>query len=121
MAAVSCEKEPEARKTTQEQLLGKWRLQLSQEEYYKPATTLVDSESYTGEPGDSVVFKPGNVLYGYTDADYEEMEYRLENDHTLYIEQEAWKIASLTDKELTLVQEETVMDERYVLRLFMVR
>ena len=118
---VSCKKEEVEQQSQKEKLLGKWMLQRAQEELYSPATNLISSDEYIGEPGDSLVFMRNDILYSYTDSDVEETNYNLVNDSTLDIEQERWKIATLTDRELTLVQDETLMNERYVLRIFMVR
>jgi hypothetical protein len=121
LTAASCGKDPEVRKSKNELLHGKWMLQRAVEELYSPATTLIDSDEVTGEPGDSLVFKPNNILYSYEGSFEEQSEYRLINDSTLHIEQEQWKVATLNERELTLVQDETFMDERYVIRIFMVR
>lgn len=109
------------RKTKQALLQGKWMLQRAEEELYSPATTLVEREEVTGEPSDSLVFKPNNILYSYEGSFEEQSEYRLVNDSTLHIEQERWKVVTLNERELTLVQDETFMDERYVIRIFCVR
>ncbi|HEY1112769.1 MAG TPA: hypothetical protein VGE66_04390 [Chitinophagaceae bacterium] len=121
LVAVSCQKDPDVQRVEPQKLLGKWLLERAVEETYSPATTLTDREEYLGEPGDSIVFRPNNVLYSYDGPYMEETEYRLLDNNRLRIEQEEWTIEALNEQELTLVQDETEMNERYVIRLFLVR
>jgi hypothetical protein len=121
LTAASCGKDPEVMKSKKDLLHGKWMMQRAVEELYSPATTLIDSDEVVGEPSDSLVFKPNNILYSYEGSFEEQSEYQLVNDSTLHIEQERWKVTTLNERELTLVQDETFMNERYVIRIFLVR
>ncbi|WP_205510164.1 lipocalin family protein [Longitalea arenae] len=101
---------------TRAMLLGKWQLDKSIEEYYKPVPVLQEREETSGTTGDTVIFKNDNLVYAYrtlsTGVEEEIFEYTLVNDSTVIIDDEAWRIRQLTAHELTLYQEETENDER---------
>lgn len=107
----SCQKEADESaepKTTAEKIMGKWMLVTYTEQCFKPVDQLTSSTVTEGSPGDSLIFRPGNLLFTYSDVDGNFIEeYLITNDSTLIIEFETWKIARLTEKELHLVSEET--------------
>lgn len=99
-------------------ILGKWQLDRTLEEEYKPISTLIWSDEYIGEPGDSIVFKANGLAYSYEDGDTEgeETEYKFLTDSTILIEFETYKIMKLTDTEFYIREEETdqALDEKWI-------
>src|SRR5690349_4833820 len=76
-------------------ILGKWKLLKAVEEEYHPIGTLAGTDITTGEPGDSVIFKPNGMAATYSDAyGMEEVEYHFVNSNTLSIDDEEYKIGS---------------------------
>lgn len=128
IVVASCQKgadEKTPKKKVKDQILGKWKLDYSTDDYYHPINTLFDHEQYDGRPGDSVVFRNDGFAYGYTDdhGGPEEIPYELINDSTISIDDEPYKIRKLTDTEMYLYQEEiyTGADQRYVIQTFLIR
>ena len=110
--------------TTQQKLLGAWKLQKAVDEYYKPMTVLMETDETLGEPGDSVVFKNDNTVHTYSPIDGEDQTtYQVLNDTTIRIEDELYKIRKLTPSELNLYQELAypATNEKYVQRIYFVR
>lgn len=125
LTLTACKKDDDsALQATQTKILGKWKVFRYEEEYYNPISTLSDYDAYDGEAGDSLIFKSDGNVHTYTDSYGEEVyPYELKNANTLVIESEIYKISKLTDTELTLYSDETDKqnDERYVLRILLIR
>lgn len=119
-ALVSCQKE-DTPDTTQQKILGKWKIDKIIEEYYKPVGTLVDTEEIDGREGDAVEFAPNGVVYVYSALDGDdETDYEILNETTIRIEDEVYTIKTLTATELYLYQEwaEPGMNEKNVQRIY---
>ncbi|HYF29560.1 MAG TPA: hypothetical protein VD993_00425 [Chitinophagaceae bacterium] len=121
---TSCQADDTPEPTTQQKLLGKWRVQKVVDEYYKPVNTLVETDEIIGAAGDSVVFKSNNEVYSYSDTEDDGVSpYRILDENTIEIEDEIYKIKTLTNTELYLHLDHTqqAINERYVQRLYLVR
>lgn len=123
-ALISCQNDDVPEPTTQQKILGAWKLQKAVDEYYQPVNTLIETDEYLGVAGDSVVFKSDNMVYSYSPVEgNDETTYQILNDTTIRIEDELYKIRKLSATELNLFQEhlEPAVDERYIQRLYFVR
>lgn len=110
--------------TTQQKLLGKWRVQKEIDEYYQPVNTLLETEQIDGQAGDSIVFKTDGNVYSYSPTYGDDFtNYEVLNDTTVKIEDELYMIRKLTPAELYLYNEYTnqAANERYVQRIYFVR
>ncbi len=123
----ACQGETDAttlRKSTEQKILGKWKLVKAIEEEYMPLNTLRYMDEYIGTTGDSVVFSENNIVYTYSpvSGDIEE-EYSVVNGQQIVIESEVWWIQTLTDKEFILKSEENDASQntRYVQKIIMAR
>ena len=122
LAACNGKDTPEP--TTQQKLLGKWRVQKEIDEYYQPVTTLLETEQIDGQPGDSIVFKTDGNVYSYSPTYGDDFtNYEVLNDTTVKIEDELYMIRKLTTTELYLYNDyvNQMGNERYVQRLYFVR
>lgn len=121
---VSCSRDPEIKHPNADKILGKWRLQKAVEEEYRPINTLISTDTYPGEPGDSVVFKANGVVVSYSDTDgMDEFEYHFVNNNTISMDDEEYKIGVLTDTEFQLYEEEKDLaaNEKWIYKVFLVR
>jgi hypothetical protein len=111
-------------KTTAQKLLGKWKIQRIDIDYYDPIPVLDDSIRHIGLPGDSLVFTP-TILYNYEDGDLvpEDLDYTIVNDSTLIIDGELTMIRELTATRLHLFSDEIdqVNNERQVFSAILIR
>jgi hypothetical protein len=128
--AAGCQKEksedhPESR-VNKAQLIGNWKLQKTEEEYWHPVSVLIDSDMTPGEPGDSAIFTD-KLVKAYSDVngqpDEEVYDYTWVNDSTVTFDDETFVIRKLTDTELYLHQEDvnTADNSKDVYKVFMVR
>ena len=116
---TACQKD-DVKPTTSQKLQGKWRLDKSIDELYKPSTVLLETETQVGNAGDSIVIK-ANTIVSYSDTQgSDETNYVLLNDTTIKIEDEIYKIRTLNNQQLYLHFDETdaALNERYVQRLY---
>jgi hypothetical protein len=114
------------KKDNKAKLLGKWKLQRTEEEYWHPVNMLVDTDVIPGEAGDSAIFFNDRVKTyedenGQPDEDI--LDFKWVNDSTITIDDEQFVIRKLTDSELYLHQDyiNTADDTKDVYRVFMVR
>lgn len=105
-------------------ITGKWLLVNYIEEEYRPVNNLVSRNETPGLPGDSLVFKPGNKLYTYSDLDGNHVQdYEVVGENILRVESEQWTITKLTASELELRSDETdtAANERSVVQAILKR
>jgi len=121
---AACQSKDMPEPTTQQKLLGKWRVQKEVDEYYNPIPRLLETEEILGDPGDSIVFKTDGNVYSYSPTYGDDFtNYEILNDTTVKIEDELYMIRKLTASELYLYNEyiNTAADEKYIQKLYFVR
>lgn len=122
---VSCDRnKDDVNEQNKTKIIGKWRLDKTIDEEYKPVNTLISSDVYTGEPGDSIVFKTNGTVISYSDQyGPEEIEYLFSDNTTIVMDDEEYKIGKLTDTELYIYQEETDLSagEKWMYKIYLVR
>jgi hypothetical protein len=107
-------------------LQGTWKLQKTEEEYWHPVNTLINTDIIQGEAGDSAVFTD-KLVKGYQDINGQPEEdvydYHWVNDSTITFDDERYVIRNLTDTELYLHSEEirTSDNTKDVYKVFLVR
>ena len=107
---ISCQGEqlPIKDELVKQNILGKWMLVKHKEETYSAANTIAYKNERAGDKSDSIIFKPNGKLYTYSDIDGSEIiDYEVIDDQTLRVENEHWKIVTLTATQLDLLSEET--------------
>lgn len=120
----ACNKKDDIQKTTSQKITGKWMVIQRTEEEYKPISTLLSSDVYNGNAGDSMNFKLDNNVYIYSDIDGNHViDYELLNDQTIRIESEEWQITKLTDTELNLLSDDVdvALNERSLVKVVLKR
>ena len=121
---AACQSKDVPELTTQEKLMGKWKLQKEIDEYYQPQPVLLETEEIAGLDGDSIVFKNDGNVYAYSPIYGNDVtNYQVLNDTTVEIEDELYRIRKLTATELYLYNEyiEPTADEKYIQKLYFVR
>src|SRR5215213_5678856 len=113
----ACNSQDTPEPTTQQKLLGKWKLQKEIDEYYQPTTVLLETEDIPGEPGDSIVFKNDGNVYAYSPVYGNDVTtYKILNDTTIEIEDVIYIFNDPATTELYLYQEyfQPTGNEKYV-------
>lgn len=110
--------------TTEQKMVGKWKLEKRKVEFYSPSTVLVFSEVYTGTPADSLVFKPGGMLYTYAENCPPDIQpYAVIKKDTVTIDGDKYAVKELTANKFRLYADVTdiTLNERAVAEMYLYR
>jgi hypothetical protein len=124
---ASCQKDKDEappEPTTEQKMAGKWKLEKIKLEFYKPSTVLVFSDEYTGTPADSLVFKPGGMLYTYDGSGAPDIQpYAVIKKDTVTIDGNKYAVKELTATKFRLYANvvDMTLNERTVTDMYLYR
>lgn len=88
-------------------IVGKWNIYRTVTKQWDLSGNLIVNDVEMGEPGDSVVFKPNNIMITYTRGIGDDtMAWQSPNDSTLIVDGENYKISTLTTSLFTFGMKE---------------
>lgn len=110
--------------TTEQKVAGKWKLQKVNIDYYTPISVLNDTQEYIGGPADSLVFKPGGLVYSYDGSPAPEiLSYSIPDNMHIIIDGERFLIKELNTAKFRIYSDsvDVAANERIVTDVYMVR
>ncbi len=112
MLGISCKKENITPKTTQEKILGKWKIQSVSENYFFSGMPHVNTFSGVGEYAD---FRNDGKVYSFSRNNYDTAAYGIISDTKMWIDlsTDIFTIQTLTDAELKLYLKEDIAAGEY--------
>jgi hypothetical protein len=126
---ISCSKGTDGELTPliivkEEQLLGKWKLEKVVEQYYEAGNPDPDTDTWPGQPGDSIVFKNHGLMYVYEPGfpdDPEALAYELKGWNKLVIDDLDFTIREITESKLRLYSEDKDDGDKWTEEIYLYR